>query len=170
MKRLTLLIAGVFVVSALGTTTLSTATGSSRPLGHVVGDFTAEVEAFQPFVLGTFTVQVNAFDRTIDPNLPPFTPTEDEGTLTVTTPWGQSTQQVVGVQISEDGTSATLYTSSFSVYVLHDGGVPGNEIVGPPRRSGLSPTRDWFTVRPFANPLQTSTGWLTSGNINIKRK
>lgn len=173
MKRLILLLAGVFVFAALGATASDTATGSSRPLGHVVGDFTATVVqhgAFPPYVDGTYTIQVNAFDRTIDPSISPFTPTKDKGTLTVTRPSGEVlTDPVVNVWVMDDGASAILFVASSLVFTLYDGGVPGNKIIGPPDplQAGVAPTRDSFYYQLYYTQTHFTWGFLTSGNISI---
>jgi hypothetical protein len=167
MKRLTLLLTGVVLLAALCAAVSDTATGS-RPLGHVVGDFTAERMGFAfvggPLVrLGTVTISVNAFDRTLE--LPfPTAPSSDTGTITETVDGTSTTYQVANVLI--EGDTAFMFTDSLFFYVFHDGGVPGNEIVGPPNSVGLLPTRDSYEQFGFIGS-QHITGFVTSGNIKI---
>ena len=162
----------VVAVAALVAGASGTAQGSSRPLGHGVGSFKAEVAQHGPhptFVAGEYKVKVNAADRTIDPSIHPFAPTDDEGTLVVETPFGTFTYPVVNVWISADGSSATLFAGEGVVFLVHDGGVPGSQAVGPPdpAEAGLSPTRDWFEQRSFTSGTHFSNGFVTAGNIAI---
>lgn len=172
MKSTKLLPLAVVALAALVAGASGTAQGSSRPLGHVVGSVKAEVAQHGPhptFVAGTYEVRVNAFDRTIDPSIHPFTPTEDEGTLVVATPFGTFTYAVVNVWISDDGSSASLFVGEGIVFRVHDGGAPGNQAVGPPdpAEAGLSPTRDWFEQRSFTSGIHFSNGFVTAGNIAV---
>jgi hypothetical protein len=179
MKRLSLLVVGVFVVAALGSTASNTAAGSSRPLGHVVGDFTAQsvwhgdpTRPEPPFIV-IERVTVNAFDRTLELPVDPRTPTTDGGMFSVSYGGETFTFPIANVSISGDGRTASVYTNalgSLGFYVFHDGGAPGNEIIGPPDplEAGVSPTRDWYGLTSFNFPGYFYVrGQLTSGNVRI---
>src|SRR5688572_7337868 len=95
MKKLMLLAAVVVVLTALGAALADTAAGS-RPLGHVVGAFTADRMGFAsrggPLVnYGSVRITVNAFDRTLDPFPCATCPGPDTGTVTQT--FGEGTGQ-----------------------------------------------------------------------------
>jgi hypothetical protein len=169
VKRLILLTAGVVVLATVGAALSDTATGS-RPLGHVVGGFTAERMGFAapggPLVrLGTATVEVNIFDRTLDV-VCPGCPGPDEGSVTETLEGGNTRTYQVANVIIDGGTALVFTEATAGIYLFHDGGVPGKEIVGPPNSVGLVPTRDWYEQRFFTG-TQRITGYVTSGNIMI---
>jgi hypothetical protein len=179
MKRFGLLVAALFAFVALSAVGSNTATGSSRPLGHLVGDFTArsvfhgDPARPEPPFIGIEKITINAFDRTLELPEDPRTPTEDRGRFTVTRNGTTSTLPVLNISISDDGHSANVYAGTSTTdqlfYVFHDGGVPGNQIVGPPDpfEAGVSPTRDWYGFMSKFNGIFSVRGQLISGNLRV---
>jgi hypothetical protein len=175
LTKVLFLCATVFTLATLAAAVSGTAT-ASKSLGHVHGEFTAErmglASPFGPLIpLGTTTIKVNAFDRTLEIPTCSSCPGDDTGTVEQTlgeNPFGiqgTTTYEVTDVEIV-DG-EARLLTSLGSVFRFHDGGSPGKEIVGPPNQVGLTPTLDWYE-QTFFGSRQRFTGFLISGNIHVQ--
>jgi hypothetical protein len=171
MRSLVVLAATVIALATFAGAATDAAT-AARPVVHIAFSFTAlqvETSPFGETRVTPVVVEVDAYDAFLgDPSDNPTWPTGDWGTVTVTflDTGERSVFTATNVVLSLDASEATVWTDTH-FFQLHDGGTPGNEVVGPPGAGDVAPTRDWYRVGRFGSGLVTVRGYLTSGEIEF---
>jgi hypothetical protein len=173
MRRVAVLAASALALAALAASAAGPA-AAAKPTSSVEASFTAErIGRLCPLCgfgrLGTVTITASALDRTPEFSACPSCAGPDTGTVTETFGPGTGLEgQSFTFPVTDvfvEGTTATVFTET-SIYVFHDGGAPGAEIIGPVDPFGLFPTRDSYEQRFWVGP-QHFTGYLTSGEITV---
>jgi hypothetical protein len=126
----------------------------------------------EPFRMARVHVKLNALD--VDPTPPPCREcvTADTGTLEVTRidpnderPGTELTTEINSVWVTSPGVA--LVDVGGDLWMLVDGGSPGNEGVGPALPTGLDTTRDHFAWGSISSPRSRVWGSVVGGTIRI---